>query len=65
MIDSIHEYVVEQLQACKGQWSQVADESGVPKRTLEKIASGETADPRVKTVELLASYFRSRRRRSN
>jgi transcriptional regulator with XRE-family HTH domain len=61
MSDSIHEYVVAQLQAQKGHWPAIAEASGVPKRTLEKIASGETADPRVKTVEMLATYFRRRR----
>jgi transcriptional regulator with XRE-family HTH domain len=65
MSESIHEYVVEQLQAAKGKWSEVAEESGVPKRTLEKIASRETADPRVKSIEKLANYFRGRRVRRN
>jgi hypothetical protein len=58
MSESIHEYVVEQLQQSKGQWPVVARKSRVPKRTLEKIATRETADPRVKTVEKLAAYFR-------
>jgi len=60
MNDSIHEYVIEQLQASKGTWPKVAKGSKVPKRTLEKIARREIADPGVKTVEKLARYFRRR-----
>ena len=60
MSESIHEYVIERLQAAKGRWSVVASESGVPKRTLEKIARREIANPGVTTVETLAAYFRTR-----
>lgn len=59
-MESIHEYVIERLQAAKGRWSIVAEESGVPKRTLEKIARREIANPGVTTVETLAAYFRER-----
>lgn len=60
MNDSIHEQVIEQLQAAKGQWTRVAEESGVPRRTIEKIARREIPNPGVKTVEQLARYFRER-----
>lgn len=56
---SIHQYVVDQLQARKGTWPTIARESGVPRKTVEKIAAGTTPNPGVKTVEQLANYFRS------
>ena len=37
--------------------AEVARESGVPIHTLLKIVSGETADPRVSTVQALLRYF--------
>lgn len=54
----IHDHVVEKLQNSKGQWSEIADASGVPKRTLEKIARREFKNPGVKHIESLAKYFR-------
>lgn len=35
----------------------IAEKSGVPFHTLLKIASGETQNPRVRTVEHLQQYF--------
>ena len=58
MTESLLQYVLGNLQATKGQWASVAEGSGVPKRTIEKIASGTTADPGVRKIELLAAYFR-------
>jgi len=58
MQESIYQYVLDQLQAAKGQWSRVADESGVSKRTIEKIARREIKDPGVSNIETLAAYFR-------
>lgn len=57
-MDSIYAYVLERLQAAKGNWPRVADESGVPLRTLEKIARREIQDPGVSHIEKLAGYFR-------
>lgn len=58
--ESMHDYVVERLQATKGSWTQIAKRSRVPKRTLEKIATRETADPRIKTIEKLFVCFGGR-----
>lgn len=58
-MDSIYAYVMERLQAAKGNWPKVAEESGVPLRTLEKIARREIQDPGVSHVEKLAAYFRT------
>lgn len=58
MNDSLHEFVLAQLQLRKGHWTEVADGSGIPKRTIEKIARREVADPGVSKIERLAQYFR-------
>lgn len=58
MSDSIFEYVLQQLQSHKGQWQTVSTRTGVSKRTIEKIAAGEIADPGVIKIEKLAQYFR-------
>lgn len=60
MNESIYEYVLRGLQASKGQWSAVAEASGVSKRTIEKIARREIRDPGVSHIEKLARYFRDR-----
>ena len=59
-MESIHEYVISRLQASKGRWPVIAEESGVSKRTIEKIARREIPNPGVLTVETLAAYFRER-----
>lgn len=56
--ESLHEFVVRQLQATKGTWPAIAEETGVSKRTIEKIASREIQDPGVSHIEKLAGYFR-------
>lgn len=55
---SIHEFVVEQLQEAKGRWPVVAEETGISRRTIEKIARRESRDPAVSLIERLAKYFR-------
>ena len=57
-MESIHDFVVDRLQATKGKWPKVAEGSGIPLRTIEKVARREVADPRIGTVEKLANYFR-------
>lgn len=60
MESNIYEYVIGQLTAAKGSWSEVAEGSGVPKRTIEKIARRETPNPGVSHIQKLANYFRER-----
>ncbi len=55
----MHQYVIDELQRHKGRWSQVAKDTGISKRTIEKVARRETEDPGVSLVERLAGYFRS------
>jgi hypothetical protein len=58
METSLYEFVLQQLEQAKGKWPSVASGSGVPKRTIEKIARQETKNPGIKHVEKLAEYFR-------
>ena len=62
---NLHEFVVSRLIACRGTWPVIAEKSGVPLRTLEKIARREVEDPRVSSVQKLADYFDARRKRAN
>lgn len=64
-MESIHEYVLDQLQKSRPEWAAVAAGSGVSIRTIEKIASREIEYPRVDKVEALANYFKQRRRKPN
>lgn len=58
-IQPIFDYVLERLESTKGRWTSVAEGSGVPKRTLEKIARREIQDPGVSHIQKLADYFRA------
>lgn len=60
MNDSIYEFVLAELDALKGAWPEVAEGSGVSRRTIEKIARKEIQDPGVSHIEKLAKYFRER-----
>ncbi len=55
---SLHQFVIDELQRVKGQWPKVARETGMSRRTIEKIARRELADPGVSSIERLANYFR-------
>jgi hypothetical protein len=57
-MESIHDYVLAQLQAEKGDWPAVARGAGVSYRTLKKIATRETVSPGINNLEKLAKYFR-------
>ena len=58
MSESMHDYVVDKLQAAKGTWPRIAEQTQISRRTIEKIARREVADPGVSLVERLALYFR-------
>ena len=44
----------------KAALEEIAAGSKVPYHTLLKIANGQTADPRISTVDRLIAYFESR-----
>lgn len=60
----MYEYVLEQLDATKGRWPTVAEGSGIPYRTLQKIAMREIRDPGVSHIQKLADYFRDQEARA-
>ena len=62
MTDSIYAFVLAELELAKGKWSEVADGTGMSKRTIEKIARREIEDPGVSHIEKLATYFRGSRK---
>jgi transcriptional regulator with XRE-family HTH domain len=59
MEKSLHDFVVERLEAAKGKWPVIAEATGVSNRTIQKIASREIQDPGVSHIEKLAQYFRA------
>lgn len=58
MEQNIYDFVMAGLDQTKGSWPQVADGSGVSKRTLEKIARREIKDPGVSHIQAIADYFK-------
>jgi transcriptional regulator with XRE-family HTH domain len=56
--ESLHEYVIRQLNDNKGRWPAIAESSGVARSTIAKIARREVENPGVLHVEKLAKYFR-------
>ena len=60
IMESMHEFVLTHLRMTKGNWPAVARESGVPYRTLKKIATQDIASPGIVVMEKLAGYFRER-----
>lgn len=64
MSESIYAYVLDQLQQTKGKWAIVAEGTGVPLRSIEKIARLEWKNPGVQSIETLANWFRRRESRA-
>lgn len=64
-MQSIHEFVLSELDARKGHWPAVARASGVPYGTLKKIAQGDTKSPRIGSLEKLAAYLHQGRHERN
>ncbi len=63
-MDSIYEYVMAQLGKTELSYQEVAEGSGVSKRTVEKIARREILDPGVSHVEKLRKFFLERESRA-
>lgn len=52
------EFVVHHLRAAMPRsWPEIALKTGVPEKTIYKIAYRATKDPRTSTTEALHSYF--------
>lgn len=46
-------------------WPEIAEGSGVPEKTIVKIAYRETKDPRSSTIDKLFAYFDRARTKKN
>lgn len=60
----LHQYVLKNFASTDLSYQKIADGSGVPKRTVEKIARREIEDPGVSSIEKLAAFFRKREQRA-
>lgn len=58
MPESIYQFVLERLAKSRERWAEIADGSGVPLRSLEKIGRKEWTNPGVQNIDKLAQYFR-------
>jgi len=59
----LYDFVMERFAQCEYTYQEVADGSGVPRRTVEKIARREIDDPGVSHVQKIADYFHARAKR--
>ena len=55
--ENILDFVRRSLAECKGKWTDVSRDSGVPYFTITKIAQGTVTNPRINTVQALADHF--------
>lgn len=55
--ETILEYVVRSLNGSALTYRQLAQKTGVPRRTLEKIGVGTSPNPRIKTVQPVYYFF--------
>lgn len=58
MESSTVDLVKARLERLRGQWQRVANESGVPYKTIKNLMQGKVADPRNSTIERLRNYLR-------
>jgi predicted transcriptional regulator len=60
MDTAILDYVLAKLEAAKGTWPDIAEETGVPYDTIAKIFQRQIVDPKISKVQLLYNHFRAR-----
>jgi len=53
----MYDFVLQQLDTTKGAWSRIAKDTGISKRTIEKIARQEVKNPGVHSIQALNDYF--------
>lgn len=52
------DYVLQNLDAAKGRWPVISEKTGIPYKTLVKVAQSETKNPGIDSVQRLYDYFR-------
>ena len=60
----LYDFVMGCFAQCEYTYQEVADGSGVPRRTVEKIARREIDDPGVSNVQKIADFFRADAKRA-
>jgi transcriptional regulator with XRE-family HTH domain len=58
MENGLYQFVMEQLANAAVSYREIAEGSGVSRRTIEKIARREIESPGIQKIEKLAEYFR-------
>jgi len=53
------EWIIDELHKRKGEWRQIAEDSGVPYFTIAKISQGVTKNPRWQTIDALTSVLKT------
>lgn len=53
------QWVIEELHGRRGEWKQIAEQSGVPYFTIAKISQGVTKNPRWGTITALIETLNS------
>ena len=65
-METIHDYIVGKLRGdWKGRWDEVSQKTGVPVRTIEKVAARVYKSHRLSTMDPLHSFFREQDRKPN
>ena len=59
----LYEFVMECFERSDYTYQEIADGSGVSRRTVEKIARREIEDPGVSNVQKISDFFRTNARR--
>jgi len=57
---TLQESVIDKLQARKGKWGNLAREIGMSYITLRKVATRESPNPTINTLEKIAAHFRKK-----
>jgi hypothetical protein len=62
-MQGLYDFVTTRLKGREDDWQAAADHAGVHRKTVERIATGVVPNPGVKTMESLADWLRTNRRR--
>lgn len=60
MDEPIIDFLQRRLAEARGDWPQIASDSGVPYGTVVNIAQGKVTNPTLVNVQRLIDYFRAK-----
>lgn len=55
--EPILDYVVRRLNAARGDWPRIAEQTGVPYGTVVNIAQAKSTNPTIHSLQPLLDYF--------